>query len=192
MWQTFNFTVSFEVFINSNCSIDLTNFWKGFDHFSCYFCLHFCYSTSIGLVWCDSRAIALVFWIWALLFTWTVGDLRRNFELNGCIPIFCDCGAQLLDSPLYKQESLTFSASYYVYPSPRYCHPRGYSGFYYGNKFSDCSPFVEFSSYLWAYRVVWKSKHNWHMFMNCLFTFVRLDSSFWVAIFCLHQLRQTL
>lgn len=41
MWQTFNFVVvlrcgSFEVFLNLNCSIDLTNFWKGFDHFSCY------------------------------------------------------------------------------------------------------------------------------------------------------------
>lgn len=29
---TFNFMVSFRVFLNSNCSIDLTNFWKRFDH----------------------------------------------------------------------------------------------------------------------------------------------------------------
>jgi len=28
MWQTFNFVISFEVFLNSNCSVDLTIFWK--------------------------------------------------------------------------------------------------------------------------------------------------------------------
>ena len=60
MWQTFNFVVSFEFFLNSNCSIDLTIFWKGSDHFSCYFCLCFCYSTTIGSIWCDSRALTLV------------------------------------------------------------------------------------------------------------------------------------
>jgi len=119
MWQTFNFVVSFEVFLNSNCSIDLAIFWKGFDHFSCYFCLCFCYSTTIGLIWCDLRAITLVLLNMNsfIYVNWSLGDLRSNFELYGygCISIFCDWdGAQLLDS-LYQQESLTFLACYHVY-----------------------------------------------------------------------------
>lgn len=147
--KRFSFMVSFEMFLNSNCSTDLTNFWKRFDHFSCHFLLLrcFCYAMLIGFIWCESTGYGCMCLICTHLFMWT--DLGVIWDEIWTIRIYLTWCLELF--PMFCGWDGTGAIGFCV------LHLHGYIGFYGVNKFGDCSPFVEFSCDLQGYRRVWKS-----------------------------------
>lgn len=176
--------VSFEMFLNSNCSTDSTNFWKKIWPLqwlfsaSAMFLLYFV--DRFHMMWIHGLWLCVLNMNSFIYANWSGSDLRRKlnytdgFDLNLFLCFAIEMAHEMLDSG--------------------YCHLHVYIGFYGVNKFSDCSPFVEFSSKSLTFRHIGlcgKATHNWQMFMNHLFTFVRADSSVWVIIFCLQEQRQT-
>ena len=132
--KRFSFMVSFEMFLNSNCSTDSTNFWKRFDHFSGYFLLLpcFCYTMfdRFHMMWIHGLWLYVLNMNSFIYVNWSGSDLRWNLNYTD--------GFDLLSWTFPYVLWLRQHKSCWILGI---CHLHGYIGFYGVNKFSDCSPF---------------------------------------------------